>query len=101
MIETTSATPGTTAANLVDKAADSATRAVDATKAATTAALDSVSDKVETVRGKLSPALNNASAPLDSLIEYTQQQPVRALLAAAGVGAVLMAIMRPARRVRY
>ncbi|CAM5798155.1 hypothetical protein [Rhizobacter fulvus] len=101
MIETTSATPGTNAANLVDKAADSATRAVDATKAATNAALDSVSDKVETVRGKLSPALNNASAPLDSLIEYTQQQPVRALLAAAGVGAVLMAIMRPARRVRY
>jgi ElaB/YqjD/DUF883 family membrane-anchored ribosome-binding protein len=101
MIESTPAKTGTTAANLVDKAADSATRAVDATKAATNAALDTVSDKVETVRGKLSPALNNASAPLDSLVKYTQEQPVRALLAAAGVGAVLMAIMRPARRVRY
>ncbi len=64
MIETTPATP----ANLVDKAAESATRAVDATKAATTAALDSVSHKVEDVRGKLSPALDNASAPLDALI---------------------------------
>jgi ElaB/YqjD/DUF883 family membrane-anchored ribosome-binding protein len=97
MIETTPATP----ANLVDKAADSANRAVDATKAAATAALDSVSDKVEDVRGKLSPALNNATAPLDALVRYTQEQPVRALLAAAGVGAVLMAIIRPARRVRY
>ena len=100
MIETTPASSNT-AANLVDKAATSATRAVDATKAATTAALDSVSDKVESVRGKLSPALNNASAPLDSLIQYTQEKPIQALLAAAGVGAVLMAIMRPARRVRY
>lgn len=100
MIETSSAA-STTPANLVDKAADSATRAVDATKAATTAALDSVSDKVESVRGKLSPALDNASAPLDSLVKYTQEQPIRALLAAAGVGAVLMAIMRPARRARY
>jgi hypothetical protein len=35
------------------------------------------------------------------VIQYTQDQPVRALLAAAGVGAVLMMIMRPARRVRY
>ena len=96
MIESTPAT-----ANLVDKAADSATRAVDKTKAAATAALDSVSNQVENVRGKLSPALNNAYAPLDSVIQYTQEQPVRALLAAAGVGAVLMMIMRPARRVRY
>ncbi len=93
MIETTPVAP----ANLVDKAADSATRAVDATKAATAAALDSVSHKVEDVRGKLSPALNNASAPLDALVKYTQEQPIHALLAAAGVGAVLMAIMRPAR----
>ncbi|HEY9239284.1 MAG TPA: hypothetical protein VIP10_10645 [Burkholderiaceae bacterium] len=93
MIETTPATP----ANLVDKAAESATRAVDATKAATTAALDSVSHKVEDVRGKLSPALDNASAPLDALIQYTHEQPIKALLAAAGVGAVLMAILRPAR----
>lgn len=93
MIESMSATP----TNLVDKAADSATRAVDATKAATAAALDSVSHKVEDMRGKLSPALNNASAPLDAVIQYTHEQPIRALLAAAGIGAVLMAVLRPAR----
>ena len=85
--------------NLVDKTAESATKAVDATKSAAAAVLDSVSDKVESVRSTLSPALNNASAPLDALAQYTREKPLVALAAAAGAGAVMFALLR-ARRSR-
>jgi ElaB/YqjD/DUF883 family membrane-anchored ribosome-binding protein len=86
--------------NLVDKAASSATKAVDATKTAATAALDSVADKVESVRSTLSPALNTATAPLDAVVNYTREKPLSALLAAAATGALLFAIVRPSRRIR-
>ena len=84
--------------NVVDKTAKSATHAVDATKEAANSVLDAVSDKVESVRSTLSPALDNASAPLDALVRYTKENPLMALSAAAGTGAVLYAILRPRRR---
>jgi ElaB/YqjD/DUF883 family membrane-anchored ribosome-binding protein len=80
--------------NLVDKAAISATKAVDATKTITASALDSVADKVESVRSTLSPALNNASAPFDAVLAYTREKPLTALLAAATTGAMLHALLR-------
>ena len=84
--------------NVVDKTAQSATHAVEATKEAANSVLDAVSDRVESVRSTLSPALDNASAPLDALVKYTRENPLTALSAAAGAGAVLFAIFRPRRR---
>ena len=86
--------------NFVDKTAHSADRAVDATKAAATQALDKVSDKVEAVRSTLSPQVDRALAPFDAVVRYTREQPLTALAAAAAAGALLTAIMRPTRRVR-
>lgn len=84
--------------NLVDKTAESATDAVNATKHAASALFDSVSDKVEGLRSTLSPALESASAPMDSLVKYTQENPLKALAFAAGAGAVLFALFGPRRR---
>ena len=80
--------------NLVDKAANQATKAVDATKGAATAALDSVSQKVESVRGTLSPALDRALAPVDSVLRFTHEHPIGALMASAAVGAMLATLLR-------
>jgi ElaB/YqjD/DUF883 family membrane-anchored ribosome-binding protein len=83
--------------NLVDKLAKSADQAVEATKTAATAALDTVSDKVESARSTLSPALERALAPLVSVEKYTREHPLTALIAAAGVGVLLGAILRRSR----
>jgi hypothetical protein len=83
--------------NIVDKAAHSAAKAVDATKGATIAALDSVAGRVENVRSTLSPALNSATAPFDKVLDYTTRNPATALMAAAAAGALFAAILLPAR----
>ena len=80
--------------NVVDKVAMSATKAVDATKTAAASALDGVANKVESVRSTLSPALDNAFAPLDAVMTFTREKPLAALLAAATAGAVLHALAR-------
>lgn len=86
--------------NVVDKAASAANKAVDATKNAATAALDSVSDKVESMRSTLSPALDNAMSPFDSVVNYTRAQPLTALACAVAVGVVVTAVLGPSRRPR-
>lgn len=86
--------------NVVDKAASAASKAVDATKSAATAALDSVSHKVESMRSTLSPALDNALTPLDAVVKYTKAQPLAALACAVAAGAVLSAVLIPSRRSR-
>jgi len=86
--------------NVVDKAASAATKAVDATKSAAANALDSVSGKVESMRNSLSPALDRAMSPLDSMLRYTREQPLTALACAVTVGAVLSAVLAPSRRSR-
>jgi ElaB/YqjD/DUF883 family membrane-anchored ribosome-binding protein len=86
--------------NLVDKAASSAAKAVDATKGVATAALDSVNEGVESVRSTLSPALDQALVPVESVIRFTREHPVSALMASAAVGAVVSAMLRPTRRGR-
>jgi ElaB/YqjD/DUF883 family membrane-anchored ribosome-binding protein len=79
--------------NLVDRAAESADRAIDATRRITDAAIDGVSDKVHELRDRASPALDRIVAPLDNVVRYTQETPVRALLISAAVGASLMAVL--------
>jgi|SwirhisoilCB2_FD_contig_101_2156050_length_1033_multi_4_in_0_out_0_2 hypothetical protein len=80
--------------NVVDKVAMSATKAVDATKTAATSVLEGVANKVESVRSTLSPALDNAFAPLDAVMTFTRQNPLAALVAAVTTGAVLHALLR-------
>ena len=79
--------------NVVDKAAHTVAKAVDATKGATIEALESVANKVESVRSTLSPVLNTATAPFDKILEYTTRNPATALFAAAGVGAFAAAVL--------
>lgn len=90
--------PGTLKDNVIDKVAQSADKAVDATKTAAAAALDSVSHKVESVRSTLSPALDGALAPFEGVMKFTRERPVAALVAAATAGALLSALIRPGRR---
>jgi ElaB/YqjD/DUF883 family membrane-anchored ribosome-binding protein len=75
--------------NVVDRAAETADKAVEATRRATDALLDNVSNKVETVRSTVSPTLDRVAAPWDSVTEYTTQQPLKALAAALLVGLVI------------
>ena len=75
--------------NVVDRAAETADKAVEATRRATDALLDNVSNKVETVRSTVSPKLDRVTAPWDSVTEYTTQQPLKALAAALLVGLVI------------
>ena len=86
--------------NVIDKVAQSADKAVDATKHAATSALDSVSTKVESVRSTLSPALDDALAPLAGVLQFTRERPMAALAAAMAAGAVLSALFAPSRRSR-
>lgn len=86
--------------NVVDKAASAANRAVDATKSAASAALDSVAEKVESMRGTLSPALDTAMTPFDSVVKYTRAQPLTALACAAAAGALVSVLLAPSRRAR-
>ncbi len=86
--------------NVIDKVAHSADRAVDATKNAATAALDSVSNKVESVRSTLSPALEDALAPLESVMQFTRERPVAALAVAVAAGALLSVLFVPSLRSR-
>ena len=79
--------------NVIDRAAHTADQALDATRRATNAALDSVADSVHGLRDRASPALNQLVSPLDSVVRYTHQAPVKALLAAAAAGAAAMALL--------
>ncbi len=79
-------------ANLVDRAATSADRLLDATRQGATSAIDSVADKVHELRDRASPQLNRLTAPVDALVERTHAAPLQSLLMAAAAGAVLMAL---------
>jgi ElaB/YqjD/DUF883 family membrane-anchored ribosome-binding protein len=97
--------PATSDVNLVDRAARSADQALEATRRATGAVIDGVADKVHALQEKASPALDRLNAPFESASRYTQEAPLKALLAAAAVGATLISLMsmlrrRPARRRR-
>ena len=80
---------GEARANVVDRAADSADRAVEATRRVADNLLDSVSDKVESVRSAISPGIDRVVSPVDDVIDYTIDNPLKALAAAFFVGLLI------------
>lgn len=84
--------PQTRGDNLVDQLANSADRALDATRHAATAAITKVAGKVHDVRDVASPMLERVTSPFESVARQTRQAPWRSLLMAAAAGAALMAI---------
>jgi ElaB/YqjD/DUF883 family membrane-anchored ribosome-binding protein len=82
----------TDAGNIVDRAALSADKALEATRRTASSAIDSVADKVHAVRDRASPALDRITAPLDSVVARTHAAPLQSLLVAAATGAALMAL---------
>lgn len=52
------------------------------------------------VRSTLSPALDNALAPVNSVLRFTGERPFSALMASAAVGFVLSTLLLPSRRRR-
>lgn len=83
---------GATANNIVDRAAQSADKVLEATRRSASSAIDSVSDKVHAVRDQASPALDRLTAPLDNVVARTHEAPLQSLLIAAAAGAALMAL---------
>ena len=81
------------APNVVDRASDSADRALEATRRLSDTAIDGVAGKVHEIRDRVSPVVDRMVAPLDDVVRYTRQTPVRALLISAAVGAALMTIV--------
>jgi ElaB/YqjD/DUF883 family membrane-anchored ribosome-binding protein len=80
------------AGNLVDRAAQSADKLLDATRQTTTSAIDSVADKLHSLRDRASPRLDRLTAPVDALVDRTHAAPLQSLLIAAAAGAALMAL---------
>jgi ElaB/YqjD/DUF883 family membrane-anchored ribosome-binding protein len=79
--------------NVVDRAAQAADKALDATRRAADATIDRVAEGVHGLRDRASPMVDNMTLPYDSVVQYTRQEPIKALLAAAAAGAVLMALL--------
>ena len=79
--------------NAVDRLSRSADGALDATHRVANAAINRASDAVHSLRDRASPVLDRMVSPFDSMANYTQQAPLKSLLAAAAVGAGLMALI--------
>jgi ElaB/YqjD/DUF883 family membrane-anchored ribosome-binding protein len=79
--------------NLVDRAARSATQALEATRQIAESALDGATDRVHRIRDRASPAMDRLVSPLDSASAYARAKPVQALMIAAAAGAFLVALL--------
>jgi ElaB/YqjD/DUF883 family membrane-anchored ribosome-binding protein len=105
---------------LADKAADKLQGGIRDAKQGVNAAASSASNRVESVRSGVGPALDKASDKAqgllsrgldavsdatrraqdfaadtqDSIVSYTREKPVKALLIAAAAGAVLVSLIR-------
>jgi ElaB/YqjD/DUF883 family membrane-anchored ribosome-binding protein len=117
--DTTFTPLGQTAPNLVDKAAENASVAIRSTQNVANAAFDRLSDTVDSARDQAAPALDrlskqaeaaarrsidavrNSSAQLreraarlsDATAGQIRDEPLKAMLIAAAVGAALMALV--------
>jgi len=97
---------------VVDQAAQSADQAIKSTQRVAKEALESLSGGVEDVRLQAAPLLNRATEQAsalaqrgvdavreramhasDSTVNYIKDEPVKAILIAAAVGAALMALV--------
>jgi ElaB/YqjD/DUF883 family membrane-anchored ribosome-binding protein len=79
--------------NIVDRASDTADRALEATRRLSDRAIDGMADRVHDLRDRASPAIDRLVSPYQDVLRYTQQTPVRALLISAAVGAGLMMML--------
>jgi hypothetical protein len=86
----------------VNSAASAALNKVEAVRSATGPALDKASDNaqgllrqgIDAVSDATRKAQDFASDTQDSIVTYTRQKPVKALLIAAAAGAALITLMR-------
>ena len=101
--------------NLADQAAHTADKAIKSTQRATNSAFDSLAGGVQNLREEVAPAINRAGTlaqkgidgirdsanqvreralhASDSTVSYIKDEPVKAMLVAAAVGAGLMALL--------
>jgi ElaB/YqjD/DUF883 family membrane-anchored ribosome-binding protein len=79
--------------NLVDRAARSATQALEATRQIADSAIDSATGRVNLIRDRASPAMDRLVSPLHSASAYTRAKPLQALMVAAASGAFLVAFL--------
>jgi ElaB/YqjD/DUF883 family membrane-anchored ribosome-binding protein len=79
--------------NLVDRAARSATQALEATRQIADSAIDSATGRVQLMRDRASPAMDRLVSPLYSASAYTRAKPLQALMFAAASGAFLVAFL--------
>ena len=112
--------------NLVDQAAASVDRGIQATQQVANGALDSLSDSVQDLRAEAASALNGTNDRIsalarrsldavrdgsqqlrdsvqrgsDNTVGYVRDEPVKAMLIAAAAGAALMALIGLAARSR-
>lgn len=111
--------PTATSNRLVDQAAQSADQAIRSTQRVTNQAFDSLASGVQDMRHETAPMLNRAAEQVstmahrgldviregshrvgesvrhgsDSTVNYIKEEPVKAVLIAAGAGAALMALV--------
>ncbi|MBW6496171.1 MAG: hypothetical protein K0B16_16770 [Burkholderiaceae bacterium] len=75
---------------VIDQAAQSADEIIKVTRRVANEALESLAEGVEDVRQQGAPLLNRAT---DSTANYIKEDPIKAILIAAAVGAALMAMV--------
>lgn len=116
---------GGNAASLVDSAAQTADNAIRSSQRVANQTLDGLADRVDEVRAQTGPALNRLATEAerlarrgvdavregsqqlrdqtlrtaDSTVGYIKDEPVKAVLIAAAVGAALMALVAMVSRV--
>lgn len=82
----------------VNSAASTAAKKVESMRSGAGQVLDKAADRaqgaLDSVSGAADSAKQMAADAQDSVVSYTRAQPVKALLMAAGVGAVLVTLIR-------
>lgn len=84
---------GQSTSNFADKAAESAGAAIESARQKAHDALDGLSDTVRTVKEEASATLGRFRPQFDSVTAYVKEEPTKALLIAAAVGAGAMALV--------
>lgn len=84
---------GQSTSNLADKAAESAGAAIQSARQKTLDALGGLSDTVRNVKEEASATLGRFRPQFDSVTAYAKEEPTKALLIAAAVGAGVMALV--------
>ena len=90
-MDTPSSTP--TATSLADKAAQSADAAITTARQRAHNAMDDLSSRMRTVKEQASEQLERFRPQLDAVSNYAKEEPGKALLISAAVGAGLMGLV--------